>query len=60
MFLRVSDADGSRVQDPSAEPLFQDDPAGEDGGNEGGVRLHLQGFGGAEEQQEAGQNLGGE
>lgn len=50
----VPDADGAGVQDPPTQPPLQDHAAGEDGGDEGGLRLHLQGFSGAEEQQEAG------
>lgn len=59
-FPAPADADGARVQNPPAEPPLQDHPAGEDGGDEGRVRLHLQGLRGAEGQQEAGQDPGGE
>lgn len=54
-----SDVISTRVQDPPAEPALQVFSTGEDGGAEGSVRLSVQGFDGAEDKQEAGQDTGG-
>lgn len=53
------DVIGARVPDSPAEPSFQVFSAGEDRGVEGSIRVPLQGFAGAEDEQEAGKDTGG-
>lgn len=53
------DVIGARVPDSPAEPSFQVFSTGKDRGVEGSIRVPLQGFAGAEDEQEAGKDTGG-